>query len=326
MDESRILRRTLAAAVLWASATTMAGAQSFPEREIHLVVPFAAGGSTDFVARAVGQRVEKELGKPLVIENKPGANTIIGTRFVAQAKPDGYTLVLATNGHTTNGTMYRQLPYDDEADFTPIIRIGATPNVIAVNPKVKATTLTELLALAKADPGGLKYATAGNGTIQHLSGEMLAQRAGVKLEHIAYRGGGPASTDVMAGHVPILISGLPPAMPLIQTQRLRPLAVTGLERSPALPDVPTVASQGFPGFESSFWFAILGPAGMPPDIVRKLNTAFGAALKDPDFQKVLAREGVTVAGGSPEDLRAFMKQDKEKWGAVIKKSGIELIQ
>lgn len=316
----------LAGMVLAGVLSAPAAAQEFPQREITLVVPFAPGGSTDFVARTVAAFVEGKIGKPVVVNNMPGANTIVGTEFVANAEPDGHTLVMATNGHTTNGSMYRSLPYDPEADFTPIVLIGATPNVIAVNPKVGVDTLEELIEHAAGLGRALPFATAGHGTIQHFTGELLGITTGIAVEHIAYPGGGPAATDVRAGHVPLLVSGLPPAMAHLEGGHLKALAVTSRNRSPALPDVPSAHELGMTGLVSSFYLAILGPAGLPDDVVSTLNDAFNAALQDPGTAERLTEGGVLIEGGSPADLAAFMAADTELWANVIAESGIEMIE
>lgn len=316
----------LAGCVLALVLAAPAFAQQFPDREITLVVPFAPGGSTDFVARTVAAHVEATLGQPVVVNNMPGANTIIGTEYVANSRPDGHTLVVATNGHTTNSSMYSSLPYDAEADFTPVVMLGATPNVIAVNPNVGVATLSELVDHAKGLGRPIPFATAGHGTIQHFTGELMGIAAGIEVEHIAYPGGGPAATDVRAGHVPLLVSGLPPAMAHLEGGHLTALAVTSRERSAALPDVPTAHELGMTELVSSFYLAILGPAGMPDDVVETLNAAFNAALEDPDTAAKLTDRGVMIDGGSPADLASFMVEDTAVWARVIAESGIEMIE
>jgi tripartite-type tricarboxylate transporter receptor subunit TctC len=316
----------LTAVALIGPLAAPATAQEFPQREITLVVPFAPGGSTDFVARTVAAFVERELGQPVVVSNMPGANTIIGTEFVANSAPDGHTLVVATNGHTTNTSMYRSLPYDAETDFTPVVLLGATPNVIAINPQVTVETLEELIEYAAGLGRPLPFATAGHGTIQHFTGELLGIIAGIEVEHIAYPGGGPAATDVRAGHVPLLVSGLPPAMAHLEGGHLTALAVTSRDRSPALQDIATAYELGMTDLVSSFYLAILGPAGLPDDVVETLNAAFNSALQDPDTATRLTDGGVIIEGGSPQDLAAFMAADTELWARVIAESGIEMIE
>lgn len=315
----------LAVALSVIGAATGAAAAGYPERAVRIVVPFAPGGSTDVVARIIGKRLGEELGQSVVVDNRPGANTVIGTEAVANSPADGYTLVMATNNHTSNVSMYRKLPYDTEKAFAPIALLGWTPNVIAVNASVPHKNLGELIAAARSKPGAVNYATAGHGTTQHFTGELLNQMAKTQMTHVGYKGGGPASADVLAGHVPVLISGLPPAMPHIKSGKLRPIAVTSEKRSSILPDVPTAVEAGFPGFEATFWFAVLAPSGTPQDVVSRLNTALNVVLKDADVQKQLTAQGVEIAGGSVNDLDAFLKADTRKWADLIQKTGIKLL-
>ncbi|MDO8300595.1 tripartite tricarboxylate transporter substrate binding protein [Lacisediminimonas sp.] len=295
----------------------------FPNQAITLIVPFAPGGSTDIVARLLGKEVGTLLGQSVIIENKAGANTLIGTQQARRAKPDGYTLVIATNGHTSNPVTNKNASYDAIKDFSPVVLVGSTPNLIAVNKNVGVRTLPELEKLAR-EKGKFPFATAGQGTPQHFTGEQLNQQAKLKLEHVAYKGGGPAAADVMAGHVPMLITGLPPALPLVKAGNIIPIAVTSLKRSPVLPDVPTVAESGHPGFTSTFWFAILGPTGMPPAVVAKLNGAFNQALKNQDLRTQLMSQGVDLAGGSPQELASFLQSDVDGLRKLIAAAGIQI--
>lgn len=307
-------------ALFFASSLSIAQG-SFPVRPITLIVPFAPGGSTDIVARQVGIEVGQLLGQPITIENKAGANTLIGTQQVLRAKPDGYTLIIATNGHTSNPVVNKNAGYDAIKEFTPIVFIGSTPNLIAVNKNLGVRNLDELKNLARSK-GSLSFATAGQGTPQHFTGEQLNQEANIKLVHIAYKGGGPAATDVMAGHVPILITGLPPALPLVEAGNIIPIAVTSLKRSSILPDVPTVSESGHRGFKSTFWFAILGPAGMSPVVVDKINVAFNQALKNPGLRTKLAAQGVDLVGGTTKELDSFLKSDTEDLVKLISAGNI----
>ena len=321
-----IPRRTLLATAVAAFSITAAAQASYPSMPVKLIVPFSPAGSTDAVARVIGKKAGDLLKQQVVVDNKPGANTIIGTDFVAKSKPDGYTLVLATNGHTSNKSLYSKLPYDSEKDFEPVIYVGSTPNVIAVNQKNGAKSLKALIEQARTQPGKLDFATAGHGTTQHLSGVMLGSQAKVSLNHVAYKGGGPAAADVIAGHIPILISGLPPAMPFVKAGTLTPLAVTSAKRSPILPQVPTVAESGFPGFESNFWFAVLAPKGTPKAAVHELNKVFNAVLQAPDVRQQLSDLGVDIGGGTSSELAAFLKEDSEKWAQLVKNSGIKSME
>lgn len=308
------------------SMVALAQASSYPSRPVRLVVPYAPGGSTDQVARIVGRRAEDLLKQSILIDNRPGANTILGTDFVARSKADGYTLILATNPHTSNPSLYAKVPYDAKKDFSAVIYLGDTPNVIAVNQKVGVKTLKALLEMAKANPGKLDYATAGLGSAQHLSGEMLSMQSGVKLQHIPYKGGGPAGVDVIAGQVPILISGIAAAMPFITAGSLVPLAVTSAARSATLPDVPTVAELGFPGFESNYWFAVLAPKGTPKAVIDELNRVFNAVIQTPAVRQQLAGLGVDVVGGTVPQADAFLQDDARKLSALIKATGIKLAE
>ncbi len=310
---------------LTSAAWAQSGASAYPERAIKIVVPFAPGGSTDVVARVIGKQLGEELKQAVVIDNRPGANTVIGTEIVAKSPADGYTLVMATNNHTSNVSMYRKLPYDTEKAFTSVALLGWTPNLIAVNAKVGERSLKDLVAAARVKPDAFSFATAGHGTTQHFTGELLNQLAKTRMTHVGYKGGGPAATDVIAGHVPILISGLPPAMPFIKNGALRPVAVTSAKRSAILPDVPTVAESGYPGFDATFWFAILVPAGTPAAIVATLNSALNTSLKNAEVQKQLAQQGVEIEGGGPADLDAFLKADTKKWADLVQTSGIKLL-
>jgi len=323
-------RRTALAATLLALAHARRGvaqpaADAFPQRPVRIVVPFAPGGSTDVVARILGKRLSELLQQSVLIDNRPGANTVIGTEHVAKSAPDGYTLVMATNNHTSNVSMYRKLPYDTGRAFAPVVLVGSTPNVIAVNPKLPSRSLAELLDAARANPGGIGFATAGHGTTQHFTGELLNQLAGTRMNHVGYKGGGPAATDVIAGHVPVLISGLPPAMPFIKSGALLPLAVTSTRRSPILPDVPTVAESGHPGFDATFWFAILAPAGTPQPVLARLNAAFNDTLQDAEVRRLLGAQGVDIAGGTAAQAQDFLDTDTRKWAELIRASGIKLL-
>lgn len=313
------------ATILFALAVTGSRAQTFPSRPIRLIVPFAPGGSTDIVGRVVASRLTEAIGQQVIIDNKPGGNTIIGTELAARSIPDGHTLVIATSGHASNPAMYKKLPYDTVRDFASVVYLGSTPNVIAVNPSLPARSLKAMLDLSHSKKAQLDFATAGHGTTQHFTGELLNQLAGTRMVHVGYKGGGPATMDVIAGQVAVLISGLPPAMPFVKSGRLYAVAVTSVKRSPILPEVPTVAESGFPGFDTSFWYAILAPGGTPKSTISKLNDAVNSTLKIPAVREQLMAQGVDIATGSSEDLDSFLKQDMEKWARLIKSSNIQLL-
>jgi tripartite-type tricarboxylate transporter receptor subunit TctC len=295
----------------------------YPAQAIRFVVPFSPGGSTDLVSRIVTQKVSQILNQPFVVDFKPGAGTIVGSDFVAKSKPDGYTLVLATNAHTLNPSLYSKLPFDARNDFSPVIYIGWTPSVIAVNPKSGIGSLDQLLQRAKARPGTIDFGTAGLGSIQHMTGELLNARAHVQMVHVPYRGGGPAITDVIGGQIPVLITGLPPAIAFIKAGSIVPLAVTSRRRSELLPNVPTVAESGFPEFDAPAWFAVLAPAGTPPAVLNTLNKAFNEALASPDVKRQLAVGGVDTEGGTPGRLGEFLNRDMLMWGAFVREAHIQ---
>jgi tripartite-type tricarboxylate transporter receptor subunit TctC len=275
----------------------------------------------------MARAAEELLKQPVIVDNRPGANTIIGTEFVARSKPDGYTLILATNAHTSNPSLYASVPYDVEKDFTAIVHLGNSPNVIAVNPKVGVTSLKALIQMAKASPGKpMDFATAGLGSAQQLTGEMLALQAGVKFQHIPYKGGAPASADVIAGQVPILITGLAAALPFVKSGALVPLAVTGAKRNAALPDVPAVAESGFAGFESDGWFEVLAPHGTPDSVVSQLNQTFNAMLQAPAVRQQLAGLGVDGVGGTPQQAEDYLRADTQTVSKLIKTIGIKLAE
>ena len=317
-----ILHNVVLLAPLVLLSSPAPAAKTFPAQPVTVIVPFAPGGSTDTVARIVSQELSQKLGQPVVIQNKAGANTRIGTDLAKRAVPDGYTLVLATNGHTSNAVMYKDITYDPIKDFTPVVYIGATPNVIAAHPGSGLNTLKALEDTARAQPDKVFYATAGQGTIQHFTGAQLDEVAGTKMSHVAYKGGGPAALDVIAGQVPILISGLPAAIGYIKAGSLKPLAVTSAKRSAILPNVPTVAESGHPGFESNFWFMMLAPANTPANVVNTLNTAFNDVLKNPKVQEQLAAQGVEAGGGSAADATNMLANDLQATRKLVQSAGI----
>jgi tripartite-type tricarboxylate transporter receptor subunit TctC len=295
----------------------------YPSRPVKIVVPYAAGGSTDILTRIMAAKLTGRLGQTFVVENRPGANGIIGTEAVARSPADGYTILMATNGQTINVGLHQNLPVDLEKDFAPIINIAAMPNLIVVHPSVPAKTIVELIALAKSKPGTLSYSHAGIGSPQHLAGEMFKLVAKVNIVGIPYKGGGPAVADAVAGVVPMVVVGIPAATQHINSGRLRGLAATSLKRSPLLPELPTVAESGYPGFDAIFWIAIIGPRGMPAAAVQKLNNEMNGVLRDPDIEKQFALQGATPAGGSPADLGAYIKKDIQMWSGVIKEANIK---
>jgi tripartite-type tricarboxylate transporter receptor subunit TctC len=299
-------------------------AQTYPNKPVRLIVPFAPGGFTDVVARILGLRLSAAMGQQFVIENKAGAGSIIGTDFVAKSPPDGYTLVMVSTTHVISPWIYKSLPYDPIKSFTPVSKLVDSAYVLLVNPKVPARNVQELIALAKAAPDTIHYASSGNGSAQHLMGGLFVSMTGAKLQHVPYKGSGGATTDLVAGVVESSFAGVPNALSQVPAGRLKALAVTTAKRIPQLPDVPTLQEAGVPGYEASVWLALLAPAGTPADIVNKLNLEIGKLMASPDTQKALFDAGVEVAPSSPEAMSSYLVQELARWGKVVKDTGIKL--
>ena len=306
------------------STATAALAQAYPNKPIKLIVPFAPGGFTDVVARILGQKLSVSLGQPFVIENKAGAGSTIGTDFVAKAAPDGYTLVMVSTTHVISPSIYPKLPYDPIKSFTPVGKLVDSAYVLLVNPKVPANNVAEFIALAKASPDKIHYASSGNGSAQHLMGGMFAAMTGVKMKHVPYKGSGGAANDLVAGVVESSFAGVPNAMAQVPAGRLKALAVTTSKRIPQLPDVPTMQEAGVPGYNASIWLGLLAPAGTPRDVVMKLNAEIAKVLSAADTKKELYAAGVEADISSPEALNTLMVQELDRWGKVIKDAGITM--
>jgi tripartite-type tricarboxylate transporter receptor subunit TctC len=314
-----------ALAVVTACMAAVAFAQPYPNHAIRLVVPFPAGGTTDILARAAAQKLTEALGQSVVVDNRPGAGGNIGAELVAKAAPDGYTLLMGTVGtHAINPSLYAKMPYDHVKDFVPIILVAGVPNVLVVNPSLPINSVADLIKLAKAKPGTINFASSGSGTSIHLSGELFKTMAGVDMTHVPYKGSAPALTDVMGGQVQIMFDNLPSSLALIKSGKLRAVAVTSLQRAPALPDVPTIAESGLPGFEASSWFGILAPAGTPAPIVAKINAEVNKWLQSPEAKEQLLAQGAAAAGGSPEQFVAHIRAETDKWAKVVKASGAKV--
>jgi tripartite-type tricarboxylate transporter receptor subunit TctC len=305
-------------------AATAALAQAYPNKPIKLIVPFAPGGFTDVVARILGQKLSVSLGQPFVIENKAGAGSTIGTDFVAKAAPDGYTLVMVSTTHVISPAIYPKLPYDPIKSFTPVGKLVDSAYVLLVNPKVPANNVAEFIALAKASPDKIHYASSGNGSAQHLMGGMFGAMTGVKMKHVPYKGSGGAANDLVAGVVESSFAGVPNAMAQVPAGRLKALAVTTSKRIPQLPDVPTMQEAGVPGYNASIWLGLLAPAGTPRDVVMKLNAEIAKVLNAADTKKELYAAGVEADISSPEALNTLMVQELDRWGKVIKDAGITM--
>lgn len=296
-----------------------------PQRPITLVVPTAPGGTTDFTARLITDSLSRALGQPVVVDNKPGASGNIGNQIVARAKPDGHTLLVSYSGyHVGNPHLFKQAGWDPIKDFTPVAMMTRAPQVIALSPKVPANNLKELIAYAKANPGKLNYASSGNGSIQHIAGELFKQLTGTFITHIPYRGSGPAVQDLMASQVDIFITTPAGVVSQIQAGKLKGVGVTSKQRLSSMPNMMTAAEQGLNGYELDSWFALYGPAGMPPDVVALLNTEIGKILATPEIRKKAEDSGTSVERMTPQQLGDFTKKELDYWGKVIKGANITL--
>ena len=300
-----------------------AAQQAYPARSIRLIVPAAPGGGTDFTARMIGQKLTESMRQAVIIDNRPGAAGNIGVEIGAKANPDGYTLVMPITSFAMNPHLYRNLSFDTVKDFAPVVLASVAPLYLVINPAVPAKSVGELIALAKAKPGELNYANSGNGTSAHLAGELFKKMAAIDLVSLSYKGGGPAVIDLIAGRAHIYFSTIPAALAQVQAGRLRGLAVTSTKRVDLIPDVPTVAESGLPGFEIIAWFGIFAPARTPAPVIEKLNKSINEILRMQDTQKRFATEGLVPGGGTPEDLGKFLRSELSKWGALIKQIGLE---
>ncbi|MGP0093679.1 MAG: tripartite tricarboxylate transporter substrate binding protein [Xanthobacteraceae bacterium] len=320
--KAKILLAALAAVALLGGAGAAAAAD-YPARPVHWIVPYTPGGTTDITARLIGDALGKRLGQQFVVENRPGAGNNLGTEAVTRAEPDGYTLLLVNPANAINATLYKHLPFDFLRDIVPVAGISRVPNVMEVNPAVPAKTVAEFIDYAKANPGKINMASAGNGTSVHLSGELFMAMTGVKLTHVPYRGSAPAITDMLAGQTQVMFDNLPASIEHIRAGALRALAVTTVTRSPALPDVPTVA-ETVPGYEASAWFGMGAPKGTPAEVIDKLNREVSAVLADPAMQASLAQLGGVPMPGSPADFGNTIAAETEKWAKVVKFSGASI--
>ena len=316
----------MAGVVAVAAFATFATAQSaYPTKPIRIVVPFPAGGTTDILARAVAQRLTESFGQSVVVDNRPGAGGTIGAELVAKSAPDGYTMLMGTVGtHAINASLYAKMPYDHVRDFAPVVLVAGVPNVLVVNPAVPASNVQELIAYIKANPGKVNFASSGSGTSIHLSGELFKTMTGLAMTHVPYKGSAPALADLLGGQVQLMFDNLPSALPQIKAGRLRALGVTSAQRAPALPDVPTIAESGLPGYEASSWFGLLAPAGTPQDVVAKVNGEVARWLASPEAKEKLLSQGANAAGGTPEDFVRHIAAETAKWQQVVKASGAKV--
>jgi tripartite-type tricarboxylate transporter receptor subunit TctC len=321
------MRHTVPALLLGlaiALGTAPAAAQAYPSRPVRLVVPFAPGGFTDVVARILGQKLGAAMGQQFIVENKAGAGSTIGSDFVAKSAPDGYTLLMVSSTHVISPWIYKSLPYDPLRSFTVVGKLVDSPYVLLVHPKVQAKNVQEFIALAKASPDKVHYASSGNGSAQHLMGGLFAAMTGSPLKHVPYRGSAGAATDLVAGVVESSFAGVPNALTHVPSGRLKALAVTTAKRAPQLPDVPTLQEAGVAGYDASVWLALLAPAGTPPEIVARLNTEVAKLMNSPETKKALFDAGVEPAPSSPEEMAAYMAQELARWGKVVKDANIKL--
>ncbi|HEV3185940.1 MAG TPA: tripartite tricarboxylate transporter substrate binding protein [Xanthobacteraceae bacterium] len=300
-----------------------AAAETWPTHAVRVMVPFAAGGPADTLARVVGDKLSLAWGQPVVVENRGGAGGNIGAELAARAAPDGYTLLVNPSNHVINASLYDKLPYDPLADFTPLTEMASYMLVLVVHPSVPATTLAEFVAWARAQPKGLAIANASTGSPTHLTAALFAQAAGLDFVHVSYRGAAPANADLLGGQVKAMFNNPINALPQIRAGALRALAVTGRERLALLPDVPTVAEEGYPGFEASTWYGLFAPAGVRPALAAKISADAIAALKLPDVQEKLSQQGFDVIAGDPSAFAALLKTELAKWAAVIKATGLK---
>ncbi|WP_407180691.1 tripartite tricarboxylate transporter substrate binding protein [Bradyrhizobium sp. STM 3562] len=317
----RWLAAMVVSILMWGASGPISLAETYPSKPIHLVVGYAAGGSTDLVARLVGQQLSEALGQPVVIENRPGAGGSIASEQVVRSAPDGHTLFMSTIANTINTTLYPKLPFNFASDLAPISLIATVPNVLVVNPAVPATNLKEFIALAKSKPGQINFASSGAGSSVHLSGELFNLVAQVKLVHVPYKGSAPALVDLISGQVQSMFDNLSSSLPYIKSGKLRALAVTSAHRSAAAPDIPTMAEAGLPDCEVTSWFALVAPAKTPKEIVTRLNEEVRKILDRPAVKARLAELGADVAPSTPEALAALIASETEKWAGVIKASG-----
>jgi tripartite-type tricarboxylate transporter receptor subunit TctC len=307
-----------------ALSLSSAFAQSYPTKPVHLIVPFAPGGFTDVVARILGQKLSLAMGQQFVVENKAGAGSTIGTDFVAKAAPDGYTLVMISSTHVISPWIYKNLPYDPIKSFAPVSKLVDSAYVLLVNPKVPARNVKEFIALAKAAPDTIHYASSGNGSSQHLMGGLFVAMSGAPLKHVPYKGSGGAANDLVAGVVESSFAGVPNALSQVPQGRLKALAVTTAKRAPQLPDVPTMQEAGVPGYAASVWLALLAPAGTPPEIVHRLNAEIARLMATPEAKKALLEAGVEPDPSTPEQMSAYLAEELTRWGKVVKEANIHL--
>ena len=313
--------KTILAALAASAFALAAHAQPFPNKPIRIIVPFGPGGFTDVAARILQKELAPAIGQPVIIENRPGAGSTIGTDAVAKAAPDGYTLVMISTAHVISPHLYKQMPYDPIKDFAPVMRLAEGPYVLVVHPSLPVRDVKEFIALAKSKPGEIDYASSGNGSAQHLVGALFTNMADVKLNHVPYKGSNQAMQDVLGGQVKVSFVGVPNALPNLVNGKLKALGVSTAKRYAELPDVPTIAEAGVPGYDATIWLGLLAPKDTPREVVNKLNGDIRRILSSPEAKKLMASAGVDVATSSPEEFGRLMQSELERWGKVVKETG-----
>lgn len=325
MSLSRIAKANVLAIALVASAlATGSVAAGYPDRIVRIVVPFAPGGGTDVIARALAQEMAKDLGGSIIIENRPGAGTIIGTQAVASSEPDGYTLLMGTFANAVNPSLNAKLPYDARGAFAPVSLLARSFNLVVVNPASPIKSITDLIQAAKAEPGKLTYGTYGTGTSAHLAGELFKYMARVDLTTVPYKGAAPAITDLIGGQIQVIFTTVASAASLVEAGQLRAIAVTSAERSAAFPQLPTVSEAGVPGYAAEAWYGLYAPARTPPEIIDRLNKSAAKALQSDVFRRLSVNEGLVMVGGPPEELDRYFRAEQERWRKVIEAAGIRI--
>jgi len=313
--------RSMAAGLAFSLCAVSALAQDYPTRPVRIVIPLSPGGTTDVPGRIIAQKLSEALGQQFFVENRAGAGGTIGTDYVAKSRPDGYTLLLTASPFVIAPHVYKNMPYDTLADFAPVIRIASGPYVLVVHPSLGVNSVKELIALAKKEPGKIDFASSGNGGAQHLVTELFMYMTGVKLNHVPYKGSGPAQQDLMSGIIKVSFVGTPIAIPHMKSGRLKALGVSTAKRSPEMPDVPTIAEAGVPGYEAIVWIGMLAPAGTPREIVARLNGEIGKLIRTDDVKRLLAPTGMEPDPDTPAQFGAYLKADYDKWGKVVRDSG-----
>ena len=326
MSNKRIFRIKFlpAIAVVAVLSSTGAIAQSFPSKPITLIVPFPAGGTTDVLARTLGERLSRSWGQPVIVDNRPGVGATLGASMVAKSKADGYTLLIGAVHHTIATSVYPKLTYDFQKDFAPITVIAMVPNVLAINPRVPAKNVAELVALAKAQPGKLSYGSNGNGTAQHLIGTQFGNMTGAQILHVPYKGSGPLATDLLGGQISMSFDTITPVLPHIKAGKLTALAITTDKRSPALPDVPTLDEAGLKGFNLGTWFGVLAPAATPKEVVTKLNTEMVKIIHSPEFRQKMEEIGADPIGNTPEQMAKQIGEETQKFSKLVKEGKVAI--